>query len=158
MFDPTTRRGAAIVIARRRASPSSTCDDLRVLDTCLPRFRARNRPPTVPRRVENGWFSGDRTGFWGTRASAESPTQQGFSGFTKAEADLQDDHSYQFNVRRSDTVIDATSSRCPVRYTNSADFDTEQNCKFVQRQFRIFLVTTKDIQAGVEFLAFYNHD
>ncbi len=77
---------------------------------------------------------------------------------TKKEADLCLNRSYQINVKRSDTVIDAMSGRCALRYTNSADFDTEQNCIFVQRKFRVFLITTRDVKKGEELLAYYNHD
>ena len=99
-------------------------------------------------------------GHFANRAFEAGETIGEYTGkhITRKEADLQDDHSYQFNVRRCDTVIDAISSDCPLKYTNSADFDTEQNCEFVQRQFRIFLVTTKDVKEGVELLAYYNHD
>lgn len=68
--------------------------------------------------------------------------------------------SYLFEVRRRGKVvhvIDGGQWRHSsfVRFANAADWEYEQNCKFVQHNGEIFLVATSAVAAGAELLTWY---
>ena len=70
--------------------------------------------------------------------------------------------NYQFEVRKFrsnevEFVLDGKYKKYSsfVRYVNAANYIHQQNCKFVQRGKRIFLVARCDILPGSELLAWY---
>ncbi len=71
--------------------------------------------------------------------------------------------NYQFEVRKNGKVqwildgeLELFSSF--IRFVNAANWEHEQNCYFVQRQNRIFLIARCDILPGQELLAWYGRD
>ena len=69
---------------------------------------------------------------------------------------------YMMDVRGPNGVyvIDAGNQKNSsfIRYSNAANNDSKQNARFVQRQYRIYLVTTRPIPAGREILTWYGKD
>ena len=68
--------------------------------------------------------------------------------------------AFLFEVRKRGKVahvIDGAQWRRSsfVRFANAADWEEEQNSKFVQFKSEIFLVATSDVRAGSELLTWY---
>jgi hypothetical protein len=68
--------------------------------------------------------------------------------------------SYMFDVKvgkKIAHVLDAGNKKLSsfARYANSADYDDQQNVKFVQKDRKIYLVTNQKIPPNTELLTWY---
>ena len=68
--------------------------------------------------------------------------------------------NYYFDIRHQGRVVHVLDgTKCCnssfVRYVNAADCFKQQNCKFIQRNYRIYLVVIKPVQPNSELLSWY---
>lgn len=100
----------------------------------------------------------DEVGLYALRRFRRGATIGVFYGdrISLAEADHRKITKWQIHIENTNDVLDLIDSDCKLKFVNSADSLSYQNCMLENRNDKIILVALTDICSGEELLAWYD--